>query len=308
METSLDSNQNFVGIEVSRSKIVTVCVDEDGSLKNSFSVSNETARDTAEQVAECIKRAENKFGEFACMGLAIPGLLNRSTNRVALSTHTPEHADVDILSSIENETGKKIYIENDANAAAFGEYQAGAGKGSKDMFYVTLGFGVGGALIIDNKLWHGSSGFAGEFGSFVITAEGSRLEDLASAESIVKRTKNRFHKDPTSSLNEIGEENITIDDIVREAKNEDDFAQLMLDRTGTHVGTALAGVINLLNIERVVVGGEIMKAEHLVLDAILARAEELSFAPSFETTKIVEGRLGENAGAIGAALISKIAT
>ena len=84
----------------------------------------------------------------------------------------------------------------------------------------------------------------------------------------------------------------------------DDFARLMLERTGIYVGTAIAGVINLLNIEKIVVGGLIMQAEHLVLDSIVRRAGELSFARSFETTQIVKGELGENATAVGAALLS----
>ena len=79
---------------------------------------------------------------------------------------------------------------------------------------------------------------------------------------------------------------------------------MMLERTGVYVGTAIASVINLLNIEKIVVGGEIMAAKHLVLDAIIDRARELSFAPSFIAAKIVEGSLGEYAAAAGAALLS----
>ena len=78
----------------------------------------------------------------------------------------------------------------------------------------------------------------------------------------------------------------------------------MLKRTGTYVGTAVAGVINLLNIEKIVVGGKIMQAANIVLDAIIYRAKELSFAPSFEATEIVESELGENAAAVGVALLS----
>ena len=78
----------------------------------------------------------------------------------------------------------------------------------------------------------------------------------------------------------------------------------MLQRTGSYVGLGIASVINLLNIERVVIGGEIMKAQHLVLDAVIGRARELSFGPSFEKTEIVSGTLGENASAIGAALLA----
>jgi glucokinase len=172
------------------------------------------------------------------------------------------------------------------------------------MFYATIGRGVGGALIFDGHIWRGVSGFAGEFGHIAVDADGLKLEDVASREGIVRRTRERFHQDHTSSLSKFGEEEITISDIVTAAENEDDFAQMMLKRTGFYIGTAIASVINLLNIEKIIVGGEIMEAKHLVLDAIIERAGELSFAPSFETTQIVEGELGDNATAIGAAFLS----
>jgi glucokinase len=131
-----------------------------------------------------------------------------------------------------------------------------------------------------------------------------RLEDVASTASIVRRTRIRFHQDSTSSLNKLDEQKIRISDIVSAAARGDDFAQLMLQRTGVYVGTAIASVINLLNIERIVVGGEIMEAAEVVLDAIIRRARELSFAPSFNSTKIVAGELHENAAAVGAALLA----
>src|SRR5258706_12970518 len=93
-------------------------------------------------------------------------------------------------------------------------------------------------------------------------------------------------------------------DIIAAAENEDHFAQMMLERTGTYVGAAVASVINLLNIEKIVVGGPIMQAKQLVLHAIVERAQELSFSPSFDSTSIAEGELGVNAAAVGAAFIS----
>ena len=97
---------------------------------------------------------------------------------------------------------------------------------------------------------------------------------------------------------------MTISDIVTAAIAEDDFAKLMLERTGNYVGTAVASVINLLNIERIIVGGEIMRAGTIVLDSITARARELSFSPSFASTVIAAGELGSNASAAGAALLA----
>ena len=181
----------------------------------------------------------------------------------------------------------------------------GAGRGSQNLFYVTLGSGIGGAFILDGKLWRGASGFAGEFGYIAVNSEGMRLEEVASSANIIRRTKTRFHQDPTSSLNEIGEESITIADVVREANNGDDFARLMLERTGNYVGMAIAGVINLLNIEKIIIGGEIMKAGDLVLEGIKKRARELSFSPNYSSTEIVQSKLGEQSAAVGVAMLAK---
>lgn len=304
MNEDFVNTEKRVGIEVTSSALLAVYLDDDGQVAGSFSAKTDSGVTIAQDLNSFIKKIKKEFGQFDNVGIAIPGLIDISTSRVEYSAHTPEHTKIDLVKEIANVSGVKAFVENDANAAAFGEYSQGAGRGSKDMFYITLGDGVGGALIFDNKLWHGDSGFAGEFGYFAINSEGMKLEDLVSSRSILKRTKGRFHQDPTSSLNKTGEDNITIEDVVREAKNEDDFAQLMLERTGFYVGTAVASVINLLNIERIVIGGEIMKAENLVLDAIRSRAKELSFAPSFKTVEIIQGSLGSNAAAIGVALLS----
>ena len=234
----------------------------------------------------------------------MPGLINHQTNQIVYSTHLSEHANSDFIRNLQSETGLEVLVENDANAAAYGEFLLGAGRGSKNLFYVTLGIGVGGALIINGEVWHGVSGFAGEFGYVTLNSEGLKLEEMASSANIIRRTKNRFYQDNTSSLVEIGEENITIADLVREAENGDEFAQLMLERTGMYVGTGVAGVINLLNIEKIVVGGDVMEAKDFVLNALIERAKELSFAPSFETTEIRVGELDGLAAAVGAALLS----
>jgi glucokinase len=257
------------------------------------------------QLISFIGSLKDRFGEFDRVGVAVPGLIEKGNKRVAFSAHIPDHAGVDLTHEIKTALGITATIENDANAAAFGEFVLGSGQGSRNLFYATLGEGVGGAFIIDAEIWRGSAGFAGEFGYVAINSDGMRLEDVASTANIVRRTRSRFQQDSTSSLNKIDEQQITIEDIVRAAEREDDFAQLMLQRTGNYVGTAIASVINLLNIERIVVGGEIMRAGELVLDAIIRRARELSFAPSFNSTNIVAGSLGENAAAVGAALLAK---
>ena len=305
MNETAQQSGKIVGIEVTNLAMKAVCLDSSDNIIGSLQSALDREQDTAPQLIDFIKELEIKFGDFNRLGIAVPGLLDRETKRIAYSAQIPEHEKIDLLVELEKITKLKVFIENDANAAAFGEYSIGAGRGSENMFYVTLGRGIGGALILGGKLWRGTSGYAGEFGYLAINSDGMRLEDVASADNIIRRTKIRFHQDHTSSLNRIGEESITIADVVREANNGDDFAQLMLERTGMYVGMAVAGVINLLNIEKIVVGGEIMQAGHYVLDALTRRARELSFEPSFETVEIVEGKLGDNAGAAGVAMLAK---
>jgi len=304
MSDSVNTANKMVGLEVSNSAFKAVLLDVDGNILSANKVLIDKAQPMLGQLISFINELKEKFGSFEKIGIAVPGLVQRQTKRVAFSTYIPEHSEVDLLNELAGATGLKITIENDANAAAYGEFRFGAGRESRDMFYATLGTGVGGAFIFNGQIWHGTSGFAGEFGYLSINSDGMKLEDVASAQNIVRRTRSRYHQDGTTSLSQFNEEQISLKDIVSEAVKEDDFAQMMLQRTGIYVGTAIAGVINLLNIERIVVGGEIMEAKHIVLEAIIERAKELSFAPSFETVKIVEGELGENAASVGAALLS----
>ena len=279
-------------------------IDSEGAIVDGVTEPVDASDEPTVQVGKAVAAAHERFGDDVHLGVGLPGLLKSGTGEVVLSSQIPGHSEVDLRAELKHYSDAEIYFENDANAAAFAELKRGAGRGSSDMFYVTLGEGVGGALILGGELWRGASGFAGEFGHIAVNAEGTKLEDVASSDNIIRRTKTWFHQDQTSSLNAIGEDNITLTDVVRAAEDDDDFAQLMLQRTGNYVGAALAGVINLLNIERVVVGGEIMQAKHLVLNGIVQRARELSFKPAFDCVEIVEGELGEQAAAIGAALLA----
>jgi glucokinase len=307
MSDPSDNTENLIGVEVTPTILRAVSLDAIGTVKESHRASLIRGNDVIPQIVSFVNELRAGFGGFDRIGLTFPGLIRNVDRRVAFSTAFPEHHDVDLLGELESATRLSVHIENDANSAGYGEYMLGAGRGALNLFYATLGQGVGGALILDGKIWHGASGFAGEFGYLAIDEEGTRLEEVASATDIVRRTRQRFHQDSTSSLSTFSEEEITVADVVRAAQEGDDFAHLMLQRTGQYVGTAIAGVINLLNIERVVIGGEISDADHTMLDAIIARASELSFKPSFEATEIVSGKLGENAAAIGVALLSKSA-
>ncbi len=297
----------IIGIDVSSTRFHAISLGEKGEILDASSATVQLLEPRLDQLTAFVGTLRSQWGDPASIGIAVPGLVDHSSQKLIYSAHIPEHADTDVASAVEAVAGVRPVIENDANAAAYGEYQLGAGRGSRSMFYVTLGEGVGGALIIDGQIWRGAGGFAGEFGCVPINSEGTRLEEVASAINIIRRTRSRFHQDSTSALNDLSEEAITLDAIIEAADKDDDFAKMMLKRTGSYVGSAVATVINLLNVEKIVIGGEIMQARGVVLDAVIERAHEFSFRSSFETTSIVEGALGGDAGAVGAALLARSA-
>ncbi len=300
----MEVKSNRVGIEVSGSRFHAVSVDETGAIAGTVSADVVSDEDQSAQLVSFVKKLKTELGDFSRAGISFPGLVDRDAQRIAFSAQIPEHSKVDLVREIRSALGVEVLIENDANAAAYGEFMLGAGRGSQNLFYVTLGTGVGGAFIFNGEIWRGAAGFAGEFGYVPINSEGTRLEDVASTANIIRRIRSRIHQDNTSSLNSLDEDAITLEAVIKAASKDDDFAQMMLKRTGAYVGSGVASVINLLNIEKIVIGGEIMKAKHLVLDGIVERSKELSFRPSFASTKIVEGQLGENAAAAGAALLA----
>ena len=304
MSESTENTVVRVGIEICTVGLRSASIDASGNLSSTRTVEVVDPSETPSRLMTMIAELKGNLGPFDRIGIAVPGLVDPKTGKIAFSAHLPGHAALDLVKNIQDSCGVAAIVENDANAAAWGEFKIGAGRGSDNMFYATLGEGVGGAFVLGGKLWHGASGYAGEFGYVPINSEGMRLEEVASAENIIRRTRGRFHTDSTSSLNGLREESITLEAIINAARSDDDFAQMMLARTGSYVGTAIASVINLVNVERIVVGGDIMEAKHLVLNAIISRARELAFEPSFTSTRIVQGELGTYAAAAGAALLA----
>jgi predicted NBD/HSP70 family sugar kinase len=295
----------LVGFELCPNAVIAVAIEPDGKVFDSATSAFERGTNAFGPLAENLRELTANSPGVETIGLALPGLIDRKAGRVAHSSLVKLDNGVGLAEALKAETGVSVVLENDANAAAIAEHLVGAGQSANNLFYITLGEGIGGAVIINNEVFRGDSGFAGEFGNIAINSEGMRLEDIASAVNIVRRTRNRIHQDSTSSLSRLSESEITIEAIVKAANAEDDFAMMMLERTGTYVGTAVAAVVNMLNIERVVIGGEVMRAGNVVLDAITERAREFSYTPSFKGTSIVAGDLGQLASAIGAALTAE---
>jgi glucokinase len=308
-----ETTANFIGVDVSGVTMRAALVSHEGQIveRRESPLEREAV---AAQIARTVMELRDVAPNIEALGVGIPGLVNRQTDRVLVSTDLPTLVRGDLHAELTEATGLRVELENDANAGAYGEYKVGAGRGCRDMFYVTIGMGIGGAIILDGKPWLGASGFAGEFGHITIDTEGIEcvcgntgcLETVASAPNIVRRTHERLSRDSTSSLSKLaGNKDFTAADLAREARAGDDFALMMIERTGKYIGAAVASVINLLNLERIVLGGGVMEAGDLILNPIIREAGRRAFQPCFEATQIVAAALGTDAVSIGAALLSR---
>ena len=306
------SESNFAGIEIGRSAMRAVIVSADGKVIARHEASYQL-EDLVPEITRIVSGLSEN-GEIRSVGVGIPGLVNRETDRVLISTGLPSVVRSDLHSELMKATGLRFELENDANAAAYGEYKAGAGRDARDIFYIGIGESIGGAIILDGKLWIGASGCAGEVGHITINTEGVEcvcgntgcLETVASGPNIVRRARERLDRDSTSSLSRLAlNEEFTAADLAHEAINGDDFSIMMVERTGKFIGTAVANIINLLSIERIILGGGVMEAGDLIIKPIIREAGKRSFQPCFESTKIVAAELGPDGVAIGAALLAR---
>jgi glucokinase len=307
------SGQTFIGMDLSGPKLRAALVSSEGVVLERHEAQMST-ENLIDQVASVGRELGSSNSTVGAIGIGLPGLVNRQTDRVVASRNLPSIVREDLHAEFMRATGIRVELENDANAAAYGEYKVGAGRGSRDIFYMMIGAGIGGAIILDGKLWTGASGFAGEVGHITIDTEGLEcvcgntgcLETVASAPSIVRRARERLNRDSTSSLSKLGlHKDFTADDVAHEANEGDDFALMMIERTGKYIGTGVASVINLLNIERIVLGGGVMDAGQLILNPIIQEAKRRAFQPCFEATQIVAGSLGRDAVTIGAAMLAR---
>jgi glucokinase len=302
---------HFIGINISGDHVRAALVDEYGSIIDSKLAG--ISKDLIPQLAALVEGLQSR-APVGAIGIAIPGLVNRQADRVVAPRDLPRKMVEDLHGELMRATGLRVELENDANAAAYGEYKVGAGRGSRNLFYMMIGNGIGGALILDGKLWTGASGFAGEVGHITIDTEGYEcicgntgcLETVASAPSIVRRARERLLRDSTSSLSRLGlKKSFTAEDVAHQANEGDDFALMMIERTGKYIGTGVASVINLLNIEKIVLGGGVMDAGSLILNPIIQEVRRRAFQPCFEATEIVAAKLGLDGAPIGAALLAR---
>src|SRR5258708_24597315 len=160
MPDNSETTANFAGVEIAGTTMRAVTVSPDGTVVAQREVACEPD-DLVPQIANLVSGLR-ELGPIKSVGVGIPGLVNRETDRVLIANGLPSAVHSNFHSELMKATGLRCELENDANAAAYGEFIAGAGRGAHDIFYIGIGDSIGGALLPDSKLWVGPSGLARE--------------------------------------------------------------------------------------------------------------------------------------------------
>ena len=313
------SEHLYIGLDVGRT-IRGALVRLDGSILRQHRVVSEVsdARIFVSQLIDVIKalHTDEQAGHAAAVGIGWAGLVNQRAQRIEANPNLVDVSSYDLHSELERATGLPIVIDNDANVAAYGEWRLGAARGSSDVFYVTMGTGIGAGLILGGQLQRGGRGFAGEFGHFKVDRDGLEcgcggtgcLETVASGPNIVRRVREQLFSDPSFSVSQLArdmEGTLTAERVVRAATENDDLAASVLKETGGMLGTAIASIINLLNVEVVVLGGGLMASGDLILESIREATQQATVLQAFQCVRIVPAELGQDAGIIGAAFLAR---
>ncbi|MEC0274489.1 MULTISPECIES: ROK family glucokinase [Peribacillus] len=225
--------------------------------------------------------------------------------------------DYPLKDLLEVETALPAVIDNDANMAALGEMWKGAGNGAKDLVCVTLGTGVGGGIIHNGQIVHGTSGAAGEVGHITVVTDGGApcncgktgcLETVASATGIVRMALEALNDaDEKSLLQQKVEEGNTVTSklLFQCAAAGDPLSKAVVDKVGNYLGLALSHVGNVMNPDKIVIGGGVSQAGDILLDPIRSAFGKYAFKRVSKSTKISLATLGNDAGVIGAAWLIK---
>jgi glucokinase len=221
---------------------------------------------------------------------------------------------IPLKDELEPRIGLPLTLENDANAAAWGEFRFGAGSEVDHLVFVTLGTGVGGGVISHGVLLRGAQGSGGELGHVTIQATGPRcacgnrgcLEALASGTAISRRARELASEHPDSALGRLAvKRKVLGEDVTRLAREGDELALTVLEESGRWLGIGLAGFVNIFNPEVAAVGGGVMAAGELILEAAREEVHLRARPPSRDLVEIKEASLGPKSGLLGAAALAR---
>lgn len=320
LEMSGDRKEAALAVDIGGTKILAALVSPCGEV-----ISQEYCLTRAQEGVEAVtnrllnatRRVLDKAGiataQLEGLGIAIAGALDTKSGVVTDSPNLPGWHNVPLENMITEKLGTKVRLINDANAAALAEYLLGAGRGAHNMIYITVSTGIGGGIIIDDRLYSGVDGCAGEIGHMTIDANGPRcncgssgcLEMLASGTAVAREAVARIKRGESSQLAALvgGKlEDIDARIVGIAANNGDPLARDVVAKAANYLGVGMVNVVNIFNPERIVVGGGMSHLGDMLLEPARRVVREKAFRLAAGSVSIVPSQLGDNAGVIGAAM------
>ena len=313
-----------LGIDLGGTNIVAGVVDDNYNIIATGKVKTNLPR-TAEEIIDDMVKAANiaiesaglKLDDIESMGVGSPGAID-PVNGVVCYANNLGFNNVPMSQMLKERMGVDFYIENDANAAAFGEYIAGAGRGTNNFIAITLGTGVGGGVIIDGKIYSGSNYAGAELGHTVIEMTGEMCscgrqgcwEAYASATALIRQTKQAMIKYPKSVMWELcgGDINKVDGRTAFDAMRKGDTAgKMVVDKYVEYIAVGVSNNINIFQPDVLCIGGGISKEGDNLIRPIKAFLEGENYARNIEkNTELKVAELGNDAGIIGAAYLCEL--
>jgi len=291
-------------------------IDRDGEVL--YRTKRETPKTTrADEIVSAIVEAAEECrqtvkaqGTVLGIAAAVPGTVNVEKGIILKAPNVPSLDGFRISATLKDELNLPCFLENDANAAAVGESWLGASKDVHNSILVTLGTGVGGGIIIDGKVLRGADGTAGEIGHICVEPFGvpcgcgSRgcLEQYASATAIVRLSRELESLYPNSDLPE--KARLSALEIYEAGKQGDELALEVFRQQGFYLGITLAGLINILNPEVIVIGGGAAAGWDLFIPPTVEQIRRRAYREPAERAKLVLAECGDDAGILGAARLA----
>ena len=306
---------NAIGVDVGGTKIAAAVVSPGGEILNEIRYPTQAVPPNRliGTIAGAITEVKDGF-EVGGVCLAVPGLIMASVNTVIFSPNLPEIENIRLDEEIGGRTGVRVTVENDANAAAWGEFRYGAGKDVDHQIFITLGTGVGGGVITHGVLLRGAQGAGGELGHVTLDPDGpvcgcgnhGCLEALASGTAIRRRAREIANDHPGSALGRLAmERQVLGEDVTELARKGDEASVRVLRETGRWLGIGVAGFVNMFNPEVVAVGGGASRAGDLILEPVREEVRLRARSPSRDLVEIKEATLGPASGVLGAAALAR---
>jgi len=265
-----------------------------------------------DRLAKLIESVYPEDPQVASIAAACPGPMDPINGIIIEPPNIPEWKYFPLQEFLADTFKVPVAINNDANLAAYGEWYFGAGKGISNLIYLTISTGIGGGIILDNKLFIGSAGFAGELGHTTLVHNGpecscgqyGHLEAFASGPSIVRWVKSQLEDEVLKEHFPVGDLDAKLISEAAESGNE--LALAAYERAGKYIGLAIADFLHIFNPSRIIIGGGVSRSGDLLFEPIRRAVKKFAISDVYlENLEIVPAALGDDSGLLGALVLSR---